>query len=350
LTVNPRFSDGLHPYFDNLVAEGWLAGAQARALGVPRDNRFARLLAFGHDCIGAVSVRDPRPTRQPDLDAGAPEELAALASRASISGVQPKLLAIRTAAGYRPARADETSTHIAKLPSSNLSGIVELEYLSTVAGAALLPDDRVVELEVAEVKGVRGDCLLVKRFDRTPESKLHWEEFSQLLDRPAEARYDGSYSEMADFIRRNPRAEPADIDRLFRRVLACILVGNNDAHLKNFGMIYEGDRMRLAPVYDFLAVALYPEFNSALALRIGSGPNPRDIAGLGAKHVEALAKSFALSRTALLEAVRDLESRREAAEEAVSSAAAGRPAQKKKLIEYMRKRWNGAFRSIGRKS
>ncbi|HEY1338926.1 MAG TPA: HipA N-terminal domain-containing protein, partial [Bryobacteraceae bacterium] len=31
LTVAPRFSDGLHPYFDNLVAEGWLAGAQARA-------------------------------------------------------------------------------------------------------------------------------------------------------------------------------------------------------------------------------------------------------------------------------------------------------------------------------
>src|SRR5690242_8642299 len=68
LTVHPRFSDGLHPYFDNLVAEGWLAGAQARALGIARDDRFSRLLAFGHDCIGAISVRDPRPRQQPDLD------------------------------------------------------------------------------------------------------------------------------------------------------------------------------------------------------------------------------------------------------------------------------------------
>src|ERR1017187_9905066 len=79
---------GLHPFFDNLVSEGWLANAQARALGIPTNDRFGRLLAFGHDCIGAVSVLDPRPRSQPDLRAGSPEEIAALASRASISGVQ----------------------------------------------------------------------------------------------------------------------------------------------------------------------------------------------------------------------------------------------------------------------
>src|SRR5216684_4121029 len=41
---------GLHPFFDNLVAEGWLRNAQARALKVNPDNRFGLLLAFGHDC------------------------------------------------------------------------------------------------------------------------------------------------------------------------------------------------------------------------------------------------------------------------------------------------------------
>ena len=52
---------GLHPFFDNLVAEGWLRDAQARALSVDADNRFALLLAFGHDCAGAVSIIDPAP-------------------------------------------------------------------------------------------------------------------------------------------------------------------------------------------------------------------------------------------------------------------------------------------------
>jgi serine/threonine-protein kinase HipA len=263
--------------------------------------------------------------------------------------VQPKFLAMRSAAGYRPARAGETSTYIAKLPSSQIAGVVELEALTTVAAGALLAGDRVVEIDVAGVEGISGLCLMVKRFDRTPEGgKIHFEEFNQLLNLPAEAKYDGAYSDMAAFLRQNPRCAPADIDYLFRRVLACILLGNNDGHLKNFGVLYEGGRMRLTPVYDFLAVALYPEYNSVLALRIGRGANPRDIGGLGPKHVEELAKSFGLGRGALLEAVRDLGTRLDAAEEAVKASPWGPATQKERLIEYMRKRWNGTFRLIGR--
>src|SRR5712691_326934 len=86
---------GLHPFFDNLVAEGWLRNAQARALKVDADNHFALLLAFGRDCAGAVSVIDPAPVAEPAIEMGDPIATAALASRASLSGVQPKLLAVR---------------------------------------------------------------------------------------------------------------------------------------------------------------------------------------------------------------------------------------------------------------
>jgi serine/threonine-protein kinase HipA len=340
---------GLHPCFDNLVAEGWLANAQARALGIRPDHRFGRLLAFGHDCIGAVSVQDPRPKNQPKLNAGTLNEIAALASRASISGVQPKMLAVRSGTGYRPARAGESSTHIAKLPSGQLRGIVGLEYLTTAAAAQMLKRDRTVALEVADVTGVSGPCLLVPRFDRTADgAKIHFEEFSQLLGRPSDAKYEGSYSEMAGFLRANPRCEPVDIDSLFRRILVCILLGNNDAHLKNFGLLYEGMAMRLAPGYDYVAAALYPEFNSGLALRLSAGPNPRTIGALTAKHVEALAKSFGLGRGALLQAVHDLSAGLDAAEEAVKGAPHGTAVQKRDLIQFMRKRWNGTFKSIGR--
>src|ERR1700730_5840114 len=141
-----------------------------------------------------------------NLDVGTREEIAALANRASISGVQRKLFAVLSANGFRPAKAAELSTHIAKLPSPDLNEVVELEYLTTVAAAALLPDDVVVELEITEVENVQGPCLLVRRFDRTPTGdKIHFEEFNQLLERPAEARYEGSYGEMAMFIPRHQR-------------------------------------------------------------------------------------------------------------------------------------------------
>src|SRR4051794_6482297 len=92
LPVTPapyRHEHGLHPFFDNLVAEGWLRSAQARALG--SDDRFQLLLAFGRDCAGAVRIEDPDPLVEPRLELGDPESGAALASRASLSGIQPKL-------------------------------------------------------------------------------------------------------------------------------------------------------------------------------------------------------------------------------------------------------------------
>jgi serine/threonine-protein kinase HipA len=341
---------GLHPFFDNLVAEGWLANAQARALNISRDNRFARLLAFGHDCVGAASVLDPKPRTQTHLDTESPEETAALANRASISGVQPKLLVVKAESGYRPAGSSEASTHIAKLPSGSLPGIVELEYLTMIAAQELLRPDTIAEIEVANVTGLHGPCLVVRRFDRLPDaSKLHFEEFNQLLGKPSEAKYEGAYSDMAALIRENPRCEVADADILLRRVLASILLGNNDAHLKNFGLLYIGSAMRLAPIYDLLAVSLYPDYDSALALRMGPGTNPARLSAISAKNVEVLAKSFGYGRGALQQAVHDLGARLDSAIHAVQAAPRGTTVRKTDLTEYMRKRWNGTFNSIGRK-
>jgi serine/threonine-protein kinase HipA len=348
----PIYSPGLPPFFDNLVAEGWLARAQARALGINAADRFGRLLAFGRDCPGAVSVHDPRPTHEPDLQEGSAEEIAALTNRASISGVQPKLFALREGDSYRPARTGEQSTHIAKLSSGELAGIVELEFLTTIAAATLLPEDEIAKVEIEPIAGIQGSCLLVRRFDRIAAGeKIHFEEFNQLFGRPAEAKYEGSYGEMAKFILANQRAQrELDVDRLFRRILACIVLGNNDAHAKNFGLLYTGDGFRLAPFYDIVAAALYDQYKDAsLALKIGAGAYPRGLASLGPKHLSALATSFELSENALGLAVADLRRRLPAAFRAVRESAVGNAALKEKLVMYMEKRWNGTFDSIGRR-
>ncbi len=352
LQAEPHLYEGrLHPYFDNLLAEGRQAAIQARWLGIPVEDRFARLLAFGGDCIGAVSIRDPRPRAaagEMPQDAG---EIAALTSRASISGVQAKLLAVETEAGFRPAREGELSTHIAKLPGGNLAGIVPLEYLSTLAARTLLPDDEIAEMRIAPVEGIDGECLLIRRFDRLREAgatlKRHFEEFNQILGHRSEDKYEGTYAAMAQVMRENPRCSPLDIERLFRRILVSILLGNNDAHLKNFGLLSLEGRLRLAPFYDVLAVALYPDFSQTpMALRLGQGQNPGTLAGIGRSHMEALAASFGLRKAALREAAHDLGRRLDAAQEAVRADAHGSEGARAQLAEYMRKRWNGTFQPI----
>jgi serine/threonine-protein kinase HipA len=347
----PHVSEpGLHPFFDNLVAEGWLRNAQARALKVDPNDRFALLLAFGRDCAGAVSVVDPAPIANPAIEVGDPMAVAALASRASLSGIQPKILAVQDGRGYRPARGDETSTHIAKFPAGALRDIVENEYLTTLACRALLPDDRIVSPTIATLEGIEQRALLVPRFDRLRSgAKRHFEEFNQLLGkRSGDDKYDAAYDDMARFILETPGCTPVDAWRLYRRILACILTGNTDAHLKNFAMFHTPDGLRLTPAYDLVAAGLYPEYRQ-LALAIGNAAN-LTLEGVKPKHLVGLSQAFGLDAPVLTAALESFDRHRTAAEKAVTEAAKriGEVALGQKLLGLMERRWNGSFKSIGR--
>lgn len=337
---------GLHPYFDNLVAEGWLRDAQARALGVHKNNRFGLLLAFGRDCIGAVSIIDPEPREIRSLDLDDPEQVAALAGRASLSGVQPKMTAKKMGKGYEPATQELGSTHIAKLPSRALPDILELELLTLRATAVLLPDDQIAEAEIAPVGDQIPRALLIKRFDRNADgSKKHFEEFNQLFGNFSEDKYEGAYEDMGQFIRKTPRCVPAETDTLYRRILVAVLTGNTDAHLKNFAMFHTQEGLRLTPSYDLVAAAIYKEYQT-VALQIAGAKDIR-IGDIKPKHLVLLGESYGLPHAAIKLAVDDLGKRLEKAKETVFQTEQVSTSLKDNLIQLMEKKWNGIFSSIG---
>ena len=339
--------DGLHPFFDNLVAEGWLRDAQARALGVRKSERFALLLAFGTDCAGAVTVIDPHPVHQVNIRLADPQDFAALASRASLSGIQPKLGVMQQGRRFRPAKAGEHSTHIAKMPSGGIQGIVENEYVTTLACRALLKGDTVVDVRLAPVKDVCDKALIVTRFDRSPTGERHhFEEFNQLLGKPSEDKYDGDYTDLAEFITTHPeRCLRTDLDRLYRRILVCILTGNTDAHLKNFAMLHTDTGLRLTPAYDLVASGLYPEYQT-LALGLNKARDLR-LNDIKAKHIVRLGQDFQLPTPAITMAIDYLGKNIPRATKAVEKAKGISDLLKKQLIEQIQRRWNGTFASIG---
>ncbi len=343
---------GLHPFFDNLGAEGWLENAQARALQSSGHNRFELLLGFGYDLAGAVSIIDPEPREHIHLDHADKVTNAALLGRASLSGIQRKLLVVKEGDTYRAARANELSTHIAKLSSGNLTDIVELEYLSTQAVKALLPNDSIVEMEIAKIQSITESSLIIKRFDRVISnnkkvSKLHFEEFNQLLGRfSGNDKYDGSYEMLGNFINSAKDCIPAETDRLYRRILACLLIGNTDAHFKNFAMFHTKDGLRLTPSYDLVAANRYQQFQT-IALSIG-GAQDLNIGSLKSKHIVDLGRAFNLNDKVILNAVEELGSHLTAAKNAISTAEIEcSSGLRKKLISLMEKRWKGSFDSIG---
>lgn len=341
-------SAGLHPFFDNLVAEGWLEEAQTRLLGKRQATRFELLLAFGQDCAGAVSIVDAEPARLTTALANIsdPIEMAVMQSRASLSGIQPKLTIIEREGKFYPSNIGEVSTHIAKFPSRHHDDLVINEYLTTRAFKALLPEDTIVDFWIGNIEGFSEPALIIKRFDRTTDNnkRIHFEEFNQLLGHSSRAKYDGTYKDMADFIRNTENCLPVEIYRLFLRILAGLLVGNTDMHLKNLAMLYTSEGLRLAPVYDQVAAVLYQYKTIALAI---GGARDLLLGNLKERNIIKLAEEFQLSKGALKMAYGKLLQNEETAKEAIASAQTGSENFKRQLIDLMERRWNGTFALIG---
>ncbi len=351
LSAEPFISEyGLHPFFDNLVSEGWLEHAQARLIGKRMWSRFELLLAFGLDLAGAVSIIDPEAVKLKALTADTydAKTFAVMQGRASLSGIQPKLTLIKENNKFRPSHSNELSTYIGKFPSPQLPDIIENEYLTTIACKKLFPEDQFVDLHIDSVEGIAEKALLIKRFDRTPQgTRIHFEEFNQLLEKPSRDKYEGSYKDMADFLRKTPEAMPLDIIRLFTRIIMGIAVGNTDMHFKNFALIYTNQGLRLSPNYDLVsAAAYYPSYQS-MALTIG-GAQDLAISALKPKNILALAKEFELLKQAIQFVLEQLRHNIPNAQETVLEAPYGTPFLKDQIIKQMDKRWNGTFSLIGK--
>ena len=346
---DPFISEGYLPgFFDNMVAEGWLQGMQMRLLGKRHCSRLELLLAFGLDCAGAVSVVDPEqePLHLSTQDQKNPQNLAVFHSRASLSGIQPKLTLVKEGNTFRPAQQGEVSTYIAKLPSETVADIVHNEWLTLIACQALLPEDSFVEMQLAPLDKICDEALVVKRFDRDKDGKrIHFEEFNQLLNHASIRKYEGAYKDMADFMYTEKKCIPTDVYRLYKRIIVGLIMGNTDMHFKNFACIYHGNQLTLSPSYDQVAAAIYQPYQY-VALELNN-ISYKVIGDLKAKHIISLGHDFRLSDSAIHMAVEEIGRHIPGAIEKVHSADRELPQLKGKIIQQLEKRWRGTFSLIG---
>jgi serine/threonine-protein kinase HipA len=263
---------GLHPFFQHLAPEGWLREKQARVGHIREQDDFGLLLSYGADCIGAVGVHP-----FPDDAASAPApvtELTASPGR-TISGIQRKLLAVKDGGHFAPAGPTGLAPYIAKFNSENtrVQSLVRNEALSLRWSAELLGKDEINEFVVETVSILDETALIVTRFDRKPDgAKLRLEDFAQILNKPRgqdfSGKYDASYEEVAAVIKKHSVRPEIDLARFFRRIVVFVLVGNCDAHLKNFSLLETPNGLRLSPAYDIVNTAFYDGFDQNIALSI----------------------------------------------------------------------------------
>ena len=276
------------PYVDNLPAEGWFGKAQSQALATdessrpynredkhmdhePLEERYHRFMMFGRDYPGAVWATYIH--NDPEIATSHHQHMieAALRSRSSIAGVQPKLLGVEDGNGdIRPASYWETSTHIVKLPPlESMPGLMEYEYMSMLATKALLPEDLTVDARLTDLhlpSGEKLNVLAIKRFDRTASEngKIHFEEINQLLGQQNADRYHGGYVDIANVIRE--KMGQKGVQQFYARLMTQFLLGNSDNHCKNFALFtgFEGGEWRMTPDYDLAPTVNYRKSELAL--------------------------------------------------------------------------------------
>jgi serine/threonine-protein kinase HipA len=166
---------------------------------------------------------------------------------------------------------------IIKTPSTVHKGVPVNEYtcmkLAEAAGADI-PEIRLIELK--ELEGLPSIKLPdeqyaygIKRFDRSAEGRIHTEDFAQVFGLYPSDKYQRiNYEQLGNVLYQSSSERLKDIQQMVRRLLINILLGNGDAHLKNWTLIYsDAYSPRLSPLYDVVFTSPYIE-NDSLALNM----------------------------------------------------------------------------------
>jgi serine/threonine-protein kinase HipA len=283
-----RYTQGVvRPFLDGLLPEGAARRAVAEDFGLLSTDTFGLIRALGRECAGAVVIQpadDPAPpkattrTAEPLSEAEIAEQVANLRSaplgvtqrvRISLAGVQEKLVLTRMSNGSWGRPVDGTpSTHILKPELAEYPSTVENEaFCMRVAKHLGLP---VAAIETTTIAGRR--LLIVERYDRVvhPDSsveRIHQEDLCQATGTPPTKKYqeDGgpSLRRVADLVQ--AAATPQSVETLLQMTTVNVLIGNGDAHAKNFSLLHESTgALSLAPLYDLVSTLHYGDDRLAM--------------------------------------------------------------------------------------
>ena len=282
-------------FFAGVLPESGKRSLVARNLGVSANNDYALLERIGGDCAGAVTFIESGRSLPPEkgdyrlVDEGELEQLlfglpgrplmaGEAGVRLSLAGVQDKL-AVRIMDGkvYLPLDGSPSS-HILKPAIKEYPDVVQNE-------AFCMRLARAVGLNVAHVEIGRAgavDYLCVERYDRSvgPAGLLreHQEDFCQALNVSPDNKYQAeggpSLKDCFGLLREASSSPVRDLQAMLDAVIFNCLIGNDDAHGKNFSLLYGRDAtgrrtVGLAPLYDLISTARYENLSKAMAMKLG---------------------------------------------------------------------------------
>ncbi|WP_150303302.1 type II toxin-antitoxin system HipA family toxin [Pseudomonas saliphila] len=279
--AQPYTYEGIHPIFDMNMPEGHLRMALMNMFrkAVAGFDALQLLRVIGPYQLGRITLGQKRDKPMPGTSIqellvhdGAQDLfddlLETYAAYSGVSGVQPKVLVRADSGGDVTRLSHRGATHIVKAWQANQYPELATNEFFCLRAATYAGLD-VAKHELSS----GGKFLIVERFDVAEGGYLGFEDFCVLSGKVSDEKYDSSYEACARIINaylpveRRARA----LQELFVSVALTTAIQNGDAHLKNFGLLYDHTGVdadiRLAPAFDLITTTAYlPKDHMALML------------------------------------------------------------------------------------
>jgi serine/threonine-protein kinase HipA len=288
LTQNPprHLAKRRRNWFRELLPEGNLLEYMASRARLAPSDTLGLLGRFGRDVAGAVEILDPtantgteQPVHYPVDNAAIREYLenplrAPLGNlpdigKASLAGVQPKMLLTRTDTGWGMPSAGAWSTHILKpsLPEPRETSIFDEEF-----GLRLARQVGLASYSSSLTEFDSLPTLVIERYDRDPQGRIHQEDVSQILGASGIEKYQEyggvvSLKRVAATLTEKGNADM--VLHLARQVTCAMAIGNLDLHAKNISVLHPlSSPPVLAPAYDCHPLAHRGDTDGRVAMSI----------------------------------------------------------------------------------
>jgi len=289
-------------FFEGLLPEGFMRKSIAVNMHFDENDYLSILAKLGKECLGAIRIDDTGDDAESRYVAITSGQVAQLASEGTIKSAEMVIkthLSLTGASGKVGLYYDEAaqrwylpfglapSTHIVKQSHIRLNGIVTNEQLSMQAACKCgikIPESFIINVG----KGNDSEVLFAtKRYDRIFDGssqlignlrrpfRIHQEDFAQAMGVPSSEKYERNgqnYAEkMFEIIRKHTKNPPEDQLALWNRIVFNFVLGNTDAHIKNYSLLYDPhmEGISLAPAYDIISTAIYESASRDMSFNIG---------------------------------------------------------------------------------
>lgn len=285
------------PFFAGILPEGDVKRRLSNFLHVSESSTLKLLQELGGECAGMISVLpegEPAPTQasytisSKNYEKISEKKLSEFINnsitrpllkakselRLSLAGAQEKLPLTYFREEFFLPKNGAPSTHIVKpTGTGDLSSIAANEYICTqLAKIAGLP------VPAAELRAV-GDRIvfITERYDRRMDgdsiSRLHQEDMCQALGIPSDFKYqnDGGpgLTDIYQLVKHKSSIPLLGTRAFIQYALFNLIIGNCDAHGKNYSFLYDGSTTKLAPIYDTVCTLIYPSLTKKMSMKFG---------------------------------------------------------------------------------